>query len=94
MNELWNAIATKLYETKQSRKYYEEQEKELLESLKQISDNLPTKNGKFELKMIKRMGIIQYSKIPELRKINLEQYRTEPIISWTLSEIPTLPKGE
>ena len=41
--------------------------------------------GDLKVQKVTRKGTPQYSKIPELKGVNLDQYRGDPIISWRLS---------
>ncbi len=94
MNVIWNKTATKLYKIKQARRFYEKQEKYILEELLIICGSEPTTGETFELKKIVRTGTIQYSKVKELYGICLNKYRRDPIISWILTEKETLPIGD
>ncbi len=92
MYNKWNELAKQLFKIKQTRKYYEQQEKILIEDLKSISNNMPFKGEKYELKSIIKTGSIDYSKIELLKDLDLSQYRKESTTSWILIENLILPE--
>jgi hypothetical protein len=93
MNVQWDSIALQLSKAKQTRKYYEEVERKLLEDLKQLSGNQSQKGDKFELKATFRLGSIDYSRVPELIDVDLSKYRKPPTTMWTLIENMVLPEN-
>jgi len=81
----WLKKATELMKIKQLVREYEKVESQLLTELKLLSDNVPSKSGNFVFDCITRKGLVDYSKIPELKDVNLELYRKEPTNAWKLS---------
>ena len=83
----WIAIAREAFELSQQRKYYAAKEKELLDNLKALSDYKNAVGGEYMFIGIERKGTVNYSVIPQLQTIDLEEYRKEPVVSWKLSKI-------
>lgn len=85
--EEWTNVAAQAYKAREMRKKYELKERMLMDQLKEMSHETQSVGGKFVLKMSIRKGSVEYSKIPELSSIDLDQYRKEESIVWTLKEI-------
>jgi hypothetical protein len=83
----WLKKAIELMKIKQMLKEYDKIESQLLAELKLLSDNVPSKSGNFVFDCITRKGLVDYSKIPELKDVNLELYRKEPTSAWKLSMV-------
>lgn len=84
-SKAWENVAKEAYKAQKKRKEYEELEKKLLEQLKEVSSNECSEYGEFRFQKIERKGSIDYSIIPGLRCVDLEQYRQqEPTICWKL----------
>lgn len=81
----WLKKATEAMKIKQLIKEYEKIEAQLMAELKLLSENVPSRSGNFVLDCVMRKGSIEYAKIPELKGINLEQYRKDPVEAWVLS---------
>ena len=81
----WLKKATELMKVKQLIKEYEKIESQLMSELKLLSDNTPSRSGNFVLDCIMRKGSVEYTRIPELKGIDLELYRKEPVETWTLT---------
>jgi putative phage-type endonuclease len=62
-----------------------EEEKSLRNSLIQMSNNKNTMGYGVKLSKIIRKGNIQYDKIPELKNVDLEEYRKDPIEYFKIS---------
>lgn len=62
-------------------------EKILSRDLQQLSQSQAARYGSFSFTPIVRKGSVDYSAIPELREVNLEQYRKPPVTSWKLSVV-------
>jgi hypothetical protein len=93
MNQAWNEQAELLFKTKKAIKYYESMAQLYLEQLKVLSDGKPASGDIYELKTVVRPGSVEYSKVPELFGVGLDQYRKEPVTSWLLVEKVTKPEG-
>jgi hypothetical protein len=81
----WLKKAVELMKIKQLLKEYEAIEGQLLAELKILSDNVPSRCDNFVFDCIPRKGLVDYSKIPELKGVDLELYRKEPTVAWKLS---------
>jgi len=81
----WEVVAREAYKAQKRRKEYEEIEKKLLAQLKELSENQNCEGSGFRFQRIDRRGSVDYAAIPELKLIDLEQYRRDGIISsWKL----------
>ncbi len=80
----WHSKAKELMKIQIQRKELEELENSLKEELKQLSQNKSCSYGGLAFLKRDRQGLIDYSKIPELKDINLEYYRKEPTEFWVL----------
>lgn len=84
LEERWVELADDLYKVSRKRKRYERKYKNISKELRDLSDHRTTKRGRYEYKLIKRKGPIQYSEIPELQGVDLEPYRKEKVDNWQL----------
>ena len=80
-------LAQRAYNAMIEKKKYEQIESECLKQLKALADNKTTQFGDFELQKFYRAGTIDYSIIPELKSVSLENYRKENIVCWRLTKI-------
>jgi putative phage-type endonuclease len=62
-------------------------EKELREELIELADNQSSSGGGVRLKRSEGKGRISYSKIPELKDVDLENFRGKPIVKYYITEI-------
>lgn len=72
---------------KNLRKFYEEQEREALERIKEATKEKAYAGYKFVLSNLLRKGSIEYKNIPQLKEIDLEQYRGKNVITWRVSSV-------
>lgn len=77
-----------LLDIQQKIKYLKEQERKAAETLREICGNDSQEFEGYKYQRIERLGSIQYKDIPELKSIDLEQYRGNPVTSWKLSFAP------
>jgi hypothetical protein len=84
---VWTEKAQKAYEAQQMRRQYEKIEQSLFAELKEITNGLHSKGGGFIYTSTIRTGSIDYKQIPELKYMNLEPYRKDPIELWTLQYV-------
>ncbi len=82
---VWIEKATELMKIKQIIKEYEVLEAQYLVELKKLSEDIPSCGGNFVFDCTIRKGTINYAIIPELKNLDLEQYRKEPVVAWKLS---------
>lgn len=80
----WLKCAVELYELQNEIKMLKEMEKELMDKMVVLSENRDSKGDGFEFKRIDKVGAIKYSSIPELKFMDLEPYRGNPISYWKL----------
>jgi len=60
--EDWDFIADSLYKIKQTRKYYERLEEIYTGKLRQLSNDKPTSNNKYEFKMVQKLWDLWWQK--------------------------------
>lgn len=85
----WILKAKELYRIREMRRNMEKMEEELMGQLKVLSGNQSARGGGLRFELTERKGQINYKIIPELKEVNLEQYRCEPVYVWKLSlELP------
>lgn len=82
----FDLLADQLYRVKQELKQYEALEKKLTEQLKDLCKNVSYMTESYAFVYIKRIGSVDYSKVPELKGVNLEPYRRAGTFAWTLSK--------
>lgn len=80
-------FAREAYKAQIERKKYERIEKENLEKLKQLSEGKTSKWGTFVFVKTLRTGSVNYSAIPELLNVRLDDYRKADVESWALTKI-------
>lgn len=88
----WVELAKRLYEVTQEKKLLMLSERKLIDDLKAMSDHKSSAggdplNGDFKFEITERLGVVNYKIVPELRGLDLEQYRKEGSESWKLSKI-------
>src|SRR5690606_24761851 len=84
MESTWTTIARNALKYKELRKHYQKLETEALEALKKLSNYKNHEENGLRLTINKRLGVISYKDIPELKWVNLEEYRTMPVLTCTL----------
>lgn len=85
-NEEWVYIAEKMILARESRRSFEKQEEELKNQLIEICEGKPCKSGLFRFKKTHRKGSIDYSSIPELIGIDLDEFRKPGSVCWSLTK--------
>lgn len=83
-NMLWKTTAIELAEIQKQRKELEKKEAELATKLKDMSNNESYEFEGISYAVSERVGNVEYSKIPELFGIDLEQYRKSSVKVWKL----------
>lgn len=84
-DELWDIYASQWKNTIQKIKELELQEKELRNELIYLSGESNSKGAGISLCKINRKGSVDYSKIPELMNVDLEQYRKPQSTCWRIN---------
>lgn len=82
---IWNEYATQWKQINQSLKDLEKQEEFLRGKLISLSGNSNSRGAGISLCQIQRKGNVDYSKIPELKGLDLEKYRKSSSSSWRIS---------
>jgi hypothetical protein len=86
-NEEWESVARQWMSAKRLLKKIQEDEEDLRELLIQLSGNANAKGAGISLCKVVRKGSVDYSKIPELKKVDLDKYRKADSEYWKVSEI-------
>lgn len=86
-NSEWIKVAKELYDAQQMKKHFTSIALSLSDKLKKLSNNENSKGGEFLYTAIMTKGGVEYSLIPELQNVDLEQYRKESTMRWKLSKI-------
>lgn len=86
-DDTWIEQVTKWKSLTASIKDLETQEEELRKRLIFLSGESNTRGGGISLCQVTRKGNVDYTKIPELKKIDLEQYRKPSTMSWRITVI-------
>jgi putative phage-type endonuclease len=84
-DDLWHETAAKWMLVTNSIKEMERQEQDLRKQLVFLSGESNTKGAGISLCQINRRGVVDYSKIPQLRGLDLDQYRKESTNSWRIT---------
>lgn len=85
-NQEFDSLAGELYSHQQQRKHFEALEKKLAEQLRELCNNQSHTTISFAYVYETRKGNIDYSLIPELKGIELDDYRKHDIKIWKLSK--------
>lgn len=83
----WVSVAAELHQLKQLIKEQEKKEAELSTLLRKLSDNKSAMLWNYIYNCEYRRGVIDYDLIPEIKTINLEQYRKPVVQSWKLVKL-------
>lgn len=84
-DEDWLKSTQEWKEIKQELDRLSDLEKAHRNRLIDLSDGRSTKGNGVSLKMVMRKGTVNYSKIQELKSVDLEKYRGKPVTSWRLT---------
>ncbi len=82
----WNLMVGEYLTAKEKLKAWEEQEKKCRERLIELANDQNCVGGGIVLSKHTRNGNVDYSKIPELKSIDIGQYRKAPITYWKIAE--------
>ncbi len=83
-DELWNHCASQWQFVNEQIKHLEKEEDALRKQLIFLSADSNTRGNGISLCKIQRKGHVCYDKIPELKGIDLDKYRKEPITTWRI----------
>lgn len=84
-DELWEQCALQYRFVNESIKELEKREEDLRKQLIFLSGESNSKGGGISLCQINRKGNVDYSQIPELKGVDLDQYRKNSINSWRIT---------
>ncbi len=84
-DDLWSQCAMKWRMINQNIKNLEKEEEELRKQLIFLSGESNTKGAGISLCQVQRKGNVEYSKIPELKNVDLDKYRKGSISSWRIT---------
>ena len=79
--------AQELNEIQEKLLYLTKIKEQKVELLKSICAGIPRNVNGYEFKAITRKGSVQFKLIPELKTIDLDQYRSGDITYWKLNHI-------
>jgi putative phage-type endonuclease len=82
----WRELSERYLNVKTRLKQYESEEKYLREALVKASTGKASIGGGLKLSKIVRKGAIDYKIIPELIGIDLEMFRSDPVVSYRITE--------
>jgi len=80
----WSQAASRWIFVSQKLKDLEKEEEEARKELISLSENQNVMGSGVKLTRMLRRGNIEYSKIPELKGVNMETYRKKPIEYWRI----------
>ena len=82
---IWIDKARELARLKQSIKQLEAMELLVSQQLKELSNGVDAKGGGYIFACTYRKGSVQYKDIPELKSVNLDQFRGPAVETWKLT---------
>jgi len=83
----FNEIAHMAYLAQTRRKRYEEEERSYLKKLKELCHNKTGVGDKYIYLLSMRKGSVDYAIIPELKSVDLDQYRHDDVAMWKLGKL-------
>jgi len=86
-DELWNQVASQWKSASEQIKSLEKEEDQLRKQLIFLSGESNTRGSGISLCKIERKGAVDYSRIPELKGIDLDKYRKESYKSWRINQL-------
>jgi putative phage-type endonuclease len=86
-NKEWKKLAKEALRVKQEKETLEEKYAEVVENLKYLSQGRSARGHGIILQKQVCLGSVDYSKVPELFGVNLEQYRKKSFEKWPLRVI-------
>lgn len=86
-DEIWEACSDRWLAVKSAIERLEQEEEELRNQLIHLSSGVNSRGCGVSLCKVERKGNIDYSKIPELKNVDLEKYRKPTTDNWRLTTI-------
>jgi putative phage-type endonuclease len=81
---LWNDCASRWQYLTNSIKELEKEEEEIRKQLIFLAGESNTKGGGISLCQVSRKGNVEYTRVPELKGVDVEKYRKEEIKTWRI----------
>lgn len=78
-------LAKELFEIQEKIKFLEAKKQQIATTLKEKCEFKTTLLGDYTYGIHTRLGNIKYENIPELKSVDLDQYRGAPVTVWKLS---------
>lgn len=85
-NDQWNSVAKEFLEAKRDLSWAKEREDMFKKQLIDMAQEKNCRGGGIMLKKIMKKGNIDYGKIPELKDVDLENFRKTPSSYWRIFE--------
>ena len=86
-DSIWVSVAKELKRVQEIRRSVEQQEVQLIQELKNLSQGINSRADGFIFTRSVRKGLVDYKSIPELKGVDLEMYRKESTESWKLEQV-------
>lgn len=83
----FDLLADSLYRAQQQAKELELDIKQLNKRLQALCNNVPHMSSLYAFIQKSRKGSVDYARIPELKEVDLEEYRKEECHYWQLSKL-------
>lgn len=83
-DDVWNAAANEWLLINRKLKAMEPREKELRELLISMANKQNSIGGGVKVSRMIRKGSVDYSRIPGIQSVNLDQYRKDPVECWKI----------
>lgn len=83
-DEMWRSVAWDYLDISKQIEDMEKQKETLKKRLIYLTEGKPTEGAGVKIKQVERKGAVDYGKIPELRGVDLEQYRKESTKFWAV----------
>ena len=81
-NQEWGQFAQEYKEIKNKIDFFESRKEQIKEQLRSLSKNRPARGHGIEMQRQDWKGYVEYSRIPELKGVNLDSYRKEGFTKW------------
>ncbi len=83
----WKRLAFELQVIKRQLKELQEREQDIKDLLIGMSGHVNSIGGGIQVQKIVKKGVIEYSRIPQLQELDLEDYRKPPSEYWQIKEV-------
>lgn len=85
-DDLWLSVSSKWVQCHSALQRLKAEEEELRETLIQLVGNSNARGGGIKISRSVRKGSVDYKAIPELKQVNLDNYRKSSTESWRITE--------